>query len=97
MIVTIAALLSVSDRYMALAGIGEEKTLSYRVFGDSKKLTALRDGSDITLTRFNAAMGWFAAQWPDDHPPEELRPYLPTNPNSESSHAQPSETKPDAA
>jgi hypothetical protein len=43
----------------------EEKTVSNRVFGDSKKLTAMRSGGDITVGRFNAAVRWFSANWPE--------------------------------
>ncbi len=42
-----------------------DKTVSYRVFGDSKKITALKDGADITVSRFNDAIKWFSANWPD--------------------------------
>lgn len=96
MIVTVETLLNVADRYMALAGIDEEKTLSYRVFGDSKKLTALRGTADITLSRCNAAMTWFAAQWPGEHDmPNELRPYaaLASNPMNEFPHDNPPEDR----
>ena len=44
----------------------EEKTVSSRVFQDSKKLGAIRAGSDITVGRYNAALEWFSANWPSD-------------------------------
>jgi hypothetical protein len=43
----------------------EDKTISSRVFQDSKKLGAIRAGADITVGRFNAALEWFSANWPD--------------------------------
>lgn len=58
-------LLRIADTYRAFLGI-EEKTVSHRVFGDSKKLTALRTGSDISTGRFNGAFQWFSANWPAD-------------------------------
>lgn len=61
----IAHLLSVADAYKAALGI-EDTTVSARVFNDSKKLTALRSGADITVGRFNAAMRWFDENWPND-------------------------------
>lgn len=43
----------------------EEKTVSSRVFQDSKKLGAIRAGSDITVSRYNSAIEWFSANWPE--------------------------------
>lgn len=57
-------LLIVADAYRKALKI-EERTVSSRVFGDGKKLSALRSGSDITLTRFNDALRWFSANWPE--------------------------------
>lgn len=62
--ISIQNLIEQADAYKAASGIASDSTVSYRVFGDSKKLTALRNGGDITVSRFNAAMGWFAANWP---------------------------------
>jgi hypothetical protein len=62
--IEIGNLLAVADAYMASTGV-REVTLSHRLFGDSKKLTALRAGADITVGRFNGAMGWFSENWPD--------------------------------
>jgi hypothetical protein len=61
----IAHLLSLSDRFIEATSV-KEVTLSHRVFGDSKKLAAIRNGADITLSRFNAALEWFSVNWPDD-------------------------------
>jgi len=60
----IANLLTVADAYRTADQI-EEKTLSHRVFGDSKKLAALRLGADITVGRMSAAMVWFSDHWPE--------------------------------
>lgn len=61
----IAHLLSVADAYKSALDI-EDTTVSARVFNDSKKLSALRSGADITVGRFNSAMQWFSVNWPDD-------------------------------
>jgi hypothetical protein len=59
----IAHLLRLADAFIAATSI-KEVTLSHRVFGDSKKLAAIRNGADITLGRFNAALEWFSFNWP---------------------------------
>jgi hypothetical protein len=71
----IAHLLTLADIYRAAEPV-EDKTLSSRVFGDSKKLTALRDGADITTGRLFAALVWFSEHWPEGAvwPAEVLRP-----------------------
>lgn len=71
-------LVRIADLYAEAAGGLLEKTVSHRVFGDSKKLSMIRAGSDITLGRFNYAMSWFAAFWPEgvDRPPE-LDKFMP--------------------
>lgn len=68
-------LIAVADRYAELTGV-EEKTVSSRVFSDSKKLTALKAGADITTARFNQAFAWFSANWPEgaEWPHEVARP-----------------------
>lgn len=63
--INLAELLTLAEQYRLATG-AEEKTVSSRVFSDSKKLTALRDGADITTGRFNAAIRWFDANWPTD-------------------------------
>ena len=62
--IDIDTLISRADDYKRLLNIPEDTTVSYRVFGDSKKLSALRCGADITVRRFNAAMRWFDYNWP---------------------------------
>jgi hypothetical protein len=59
----IAHLLSVADAFKTAAGL-EDVTLSHRLFGDSKKLAALRGGADITVGRFNQSMVWLSENWP---------------------------------
>ncbi len=44
-----------------------EKTVSSRVFADSKKLRDLREnGSDMTVGRFNASLQWLSNNWPEN-------------------------------
>lgn len=62
---SIPDLLVVADAWKAATGIERDTTLSHRMFGDSKRLGQLREGRDITVGRFNAAMTWFAANWPE--------------------------------
>lgn len=57
-------LISLADEYLRATG-AKDVTLSFWVFNDSKKLTSLRGGSDITLGRFNASLRWFSEHWPD--------------------------------
>ena len=68
-------LLRIADAYKEADGLTVDSTVSHRVFGDSKKLSALRCGADITVGRFNAALQWFAANWPEGASrPEGLPP-----------------------
>lgn len=62
--IDINTLISRADAYKQAAGISEDSTVSHRVFRDSKKLAALRQGADITVGRFNAAMRWFDLNFP---------------------------------
>lgn len=73
-----AHILTLADAYKAALGL-EDKTVSSRVFDDSKKLTAIRTGSDLTVSRFNAAIRWFDENWPVDAewPKGVLRPITP--------------------
>lgn len=57
-------LITVADEYGRIENV-EEKTVSSRVFSDSKKLGAIRGGSDITVGRYNAALSWFSSHWPE--------------------------------
>jgi hypothetical protein len=58
-------LIELADAYKVAAGLDRDQTVSYRVFGDSKKLSDLRAGAGITVSRFNAAMEWFGQNWPE--------------------------------
>lgn len=76
-------LVRAADCYRGAAGGLSEKTLSYRMFRDSKKLAALRGSADITVGRFNAAMCWMAENWPEGHSvPPALRAYAAQAPVS---------------
>lgn len=68
-------LLTLADSYVRATSL-EDVTLSHRLFGDSKKLGALRNGADITVTRFNAALLWFSTNWPTgaEWPSDVFRP-----------------------
>lgn len=61
-------LIARADEYKVASGVAEDSTVSYRVFGDTKKLAAMRAGADITTRRFNAAMRWFDQNWPSSKP-----------------------------
>ena len=54
-------------------------TISSRIFDDSKKISAMEAGADITLRRYNMALAWFADNWPEDAvwPEEVARPAVP--------------------
>lgn len=65
MAATVPYLLSLVDEFSRASGGVADKTLSYRLFGDSKKVTALRVGGDITLSRYNDALRWLADNWPE--------------------------------
>lgn len=69
---SISTLLAIVDAYRAATGL-EDKTVSSRVFDDSKKIAQMREGGDITVGRFNAALLWFSQNWPADAIwPEEI-------------------------
>lgn len=58
-------LLLVASTYAAAVNV-PLTTVSSRVFDDSKKLPALADGNaDIQVKRLEAAMRWFAENWPE--------------------------------
>lgn len=61
--IEISHLLALADEFQRVNPV-EDKTLSFRVFGDSKKLSALRADADITTKRLAAAVQWFSANWP---------------------------------
>ncbi|AUQ49922.1 hypothetical protein PhaeoP83_01648 [Phaeobacter inhibens] len=57
----------VADAYKVAASVDRDRTVSHRVFGDSKKLSALRSGAGIDVRRFNNALRWFLDNWPEGH------------------------------
>jgi len=75
--------MSAIDRLLAVAQAYREATglkttaLSWRLFGDSKKLGAIENGADIHVTRYERAMQWLSdnwdarATWPADVPRPE--------------------------
>lgn len=76
-------LLNLCDAFRDAAGIAEEKTLSSRIFQDSKRLARLRVDADITLGSFAMAMRYLADRWPAGVDlPDELVGYA-TPPKSE--------------
>lgn len=80
----IATLLRLCDLFRTLTGVAEEKTLSYRMLGDSKRLGQLRESGEITVGRFNGAMEWLAERWPvEAFFPDELVAYRLSPPNTE--------------
>lgn len=56
-------LLAVARVYASVEGI-DLSTVSWRVFGDTKKLKAMEQGADIQVRRYEGAMTWFSAHWP---------------------------------
>lgn len=74
---TMNDLFLIADAFRALSGIERESTLSHRIFGEAKKLSLLRSGGDLTLSRFLGALDWFAANWPADaEMPQALMDYV---------------------
>ncbi len=61
----IAQILALTEAFTKATGL-EAKTVSWRVFGDSKKLAAVAAGADLSTRRFEAAVAWFSANWPVD-------------------------------
>ena len=66
------ALLFLADAYQRAEKL-KTSSLSWRVFGDSKKLEALRSGRDISYRRLRHALRWFSVNWPPKLPwPENI-------------------------
>jgi len=57
-------LLSVARAYASHTGL-ELSTVSWRVFGDTKKLGAIEAGADIQVRRYEKAIQWFSDNWPE--------------------------------
>ena len=67
--------LELIDQFKKAAEIDSDGALSARMFNDSKKITALRDGKDITLGRLNSSIKWMRENWPKGSPlPKPLAP-----------------------
>jgi hypothetical protein len=77
---SIPALILVAEVYGQAAGL-ERTTVSWRLFGDSKKLDALINGSDIQTRRFEAALRWLSDNWPQsvEWPDQVRRPLSATD------------------
>lgn len=71
----VSHLLAIADEFMRVTET-KEVTLSFWVFNDSKKLQSMRAGADITMGRFNHALTWFSARWPEgaEWPADVVRP-----------------------
>jgi hypothetical protein len=69
-------LVSVCEAY-AKAEKLELSSVSTRVFNDGKKLAAILAGGDIQTVRFERAMVWFSANWPEgaEWPKAVTRPH----------------------
>jgi len=59
----VSHLLDLVDAFIEATNVNE-RTLSFRIFGDNRKLGALREGADITTGRYNAAVLWIAMHAP---------------------------------
>ena len=57
-------LLELAAEYGRAAEV-DTTTVSWRLFGDSKKLAAIIEGGDIQVRRFEKSMLWLAENWPD--------------------------------
>jgi hypothetical protein len=64
-------LLVLARAYLAATGL-KTTTLSWRLFSDTNKLDAILAGKDLQVGRFENAMVWFAANWPEDAPWPEM-------------------------
>lgn len=65
MTLLVRQLLETIDAFLAASDTAE-KTLSFRMFGDSKTIGLLRSGSDITTARLENALNWLSENWPSD-------------------------------
>lgn len=76
-----AQLLLVAQAYAAASHLSESR-ISTVVFNDGKVLARLRSGADVTTARYEKAMCWFSANWPDGHnwPVQVTRPMLAAPP-----------------
>jgi hypothetical protein len=73
----IEQLLTLSQAYQDATG-KKPTTVSWRMFGDSKKLGGLRNGGDIQVKRYEQAMAWLAENWPQNAPwPKKISRHPP--------------------
>lgn len=68
-------LISVASGFAKARGLSESR-VSTMAFGDGKVIDRLRNGSDLTTSRYEASMLWFHENWPDgaEWPNEVMRP-----------------------
>lgn len=62
--ITEASLLSVLDAYSSGKG-WKDGTASTRIFNDGKKVSQLRAGASITISRLNEALRRMSEDWPE--------------------------------
>lgn len=79
----IASLILAAEVFREATGL-ERTTVSWRLFGDSKKLDALIAGSDIQVRRYEKALAWLSGNWPEDvnWPECVVRPHVDGPPSS---------------
>ena len=58
---------AVAGAYCAARGLSRSR-VSTIVFGDGQKLDQIEGGADLTTRRYEAALRWFAANWPEGAP-----------------------------
>lgn len=73
--ITEATLLSVVEAYSSGKG-WKEATASSRIFNDGKKVSQLRAGASITISRLNDALRFMSDDWPEgvEWPSDVTRP-----------------------
>lgn len=77
----IARFIAVTTAFREITGL-KTTALSWRLFGDSKKLGALEAGADIQVTRYERALQWLSDNWP----PEQSALWPADVPRPETSH-----------
>lgn len=65
-------LIAVAREYARAEGIALSK-VSWRVLGDTRRLSAIEAGADLWTSRLEEAMAWFSCNWPESAVwPEEV-------------------------
>lgn len=79
----IAQLLLVARIYREATDL-KPVTLSWQLFGDSKKLERLERGFDIQVTRYERAMQWLSDHWPANAtwPEDDVKRPAPAQPEA---------------